>query len=52
MLLPILYIVGVLYGIFTFVTEMKKRHAAKKSHLGLSAAIVVCCGAAFLLTVS
>lgn len=51
LLLPILYIAGVSYGIITFITEMKKGPVAKKSYLGLSAAIAVCCGAAFLMTV-
>ncbi|WP_161787037.1 hypothetical protein [Planococcus sp. CAU13] len=51
LLLPILYLVGVLYGLITFFKEMKKRPNASKNYLGLSVAIVVCCGTAFIMTV-
>lgn len=50
-ILQVILILGVLYGLTTFFIGVKRKSTVGKYQLGLSAALIVSCAAAFLLTV-
>lgn len=51
LILQVILILGVLYGLITFLIGIKRKSPVSKYPFGLSAALIVSCAAAFLLTV-
>lgn len=51
LILQLVLILGVLFGLVTLFIGVKRKSTASKYQVGLSAALIVSCTAAFLLTV-
>lgn len=52
LILQVVLLLGVLYGLITFFIGVKRKSTVSRYQVGLSAALIVSCAAAFLLTVS